>query len=1369
MRVIKPGGIVWTSSNSYTWNGDDALEVDPISATLKLRLLRKESTSIWSLDIKIPYDLDKYPTINRIIKEESCFIVDVGQNISLDYNRYQVFKVYSIERTTNQITCFCSPIFADCATTMITESHPTNKTAGEALKILFNDSKYSIDAKYNGPEKTEPKNTAYWEWKTALDALNGNDDNSFINRWGGEFFFDNYRLIWRYKIDRFLNEDKNSYIKIKAGFNMESIEYTIDTSDLVTEIWPESYNGYHYMSNNKYTSIRSSKYKNYKRGYPAVYKYDKIKLKEDASDNEDDDVTVCDTLSSLYSALKSKAEKEYSENKVDEPSITYKIDFIDLSGTVKYDGFEDLVKLYLGDTVQVYNEDLDIETTARITEITYDCVNGLITEMTLDDYEKNYIEQQTEQSRVISEIVNDNTLGVNAETITGVQDGTSTQIQVTKDSTNTANVRVLKFEDTNKASSTYGAIALGTEGLQVTKNRLSNNSGWNWTDSTLLNQKGVFYGKLGNRNDTKYLEVQNGGLKSYDGGVSGTGLTGTVTVDSFQSVNGLVVGKSNWSPITYKISIQNNVLSLTDSNGNVSSVTLPETKTLLTGDTGNGIKSAVLNSDYTLTLNWTNGSSYTTPSIRGAQGIQGIQGIQGKTGERGPVNSIESYEVEYQEGTSAVIPPTGTWFTQPKDVLQGNYLWTRVTTNYIDGTTIQSYSVARYGVDGGTGGTGRGVQTIDHYYLATGLDSGVDRDTDGWTTTVQKTDGKKKYLWSYNKTTWTNGDITYTTPAIIGTYGDAGNSITVKNKKVEYAVVSEFSEEPPTDGWQSTVPALEAGVFLWTRTSITYSDLSESVSYSVARQGETGNGIKTIIIYYQVSSSNTKAPTAWETTPPSMTETNRYLWSYQLIRYTDGSVEQTDKCVIGVFGEKGEKGEKGDTGEKGDKGDQGIQGEKGEQGDKGDTGETGKDGTSPTVVSSVNEYAQTSSGTEKPTSGWSTTPPTAQDGMYIWTKNTITYSDGVTTTSYSVARNGNKGEQGDPGKQGIQGEPGIDGTSSYIHIAYANSSDGRVGFSVDDPVGKSYIGHYVDNVADDSTNPKKYTWTKYVGESGNGIESITEYYAASDSKTDAPEQWSTTVQPIDETNKYLWCYEEVLFTDGTSHNSDPRVIGVYSDSFKNMQPYYYLSSSREEFTEVEGNEWSKTIPALVDGYYLWEKFIITMTDGTTRETEPVVYGQYTDLMGEIKTEVSKVEASMDIMQDSILSEVSANYVLSDDLNTYKETVQSSIEQTSDSITTTISKLNEVENKVDGLEETDANIKAYMKFSTDGLELGQTDSPFKTNITNEKMSFTQDEQEVAYISNQRMYVTDGEFTNSLTLGNFAFVPRANGSLDFKKVS
>lgn len=1340
MRVIKPGGIVWTSSNSYTWNGDDALEVDPISATLKMRLLRKESTSIWSLDIKLPYDLEKYPTINRIIKEESCFVVDIGNNISLDYNRYQVFKAYSIERTPTQITCSCAPIFADCASTMVTVNHPTNKTAGEALKLLFTDSKYSIDAKYNG-SGTEPKNTAYWEWKTTLEALNGNDENSFVNRWGGEFFFDNYRLIWRHKIDRFLNESKDSYIHIKAGFNMESIEYSVDTSDLVTEIWPEAYNGYHYMSGGKYTSIRSSKYNNFKRGYPSVIKYDKIKLKEDASDNEDDDVTVCDTLDQLYSALKAKAEKEYSENKVDEPSFSYKIDFVDLSGVAKYDGFEELVKLYLGDTVQVYNEDLDIETTARITEITYDCVNGLVTEMTLDDYEKNYIEQQTEQNRVVSTVINTDTNGVNAETITGVQDGNNTQIQVTKDANNTSNIRVLKFEDTNKNSSTYGAMAFGTEGLQITKNRLSNNSGWDWTDSTMLNQKGIFYGKLGNRNDTKYLEVQNNGLKSYDGGASGTGLTGTVTVDSFSVINGLVVGKSEWNPVTYKISINSNVLTLTGSNGTVSSVTLPETKTLLTGDTGNGIKSAVLNSDYTLTLNWTNGEAYTTPSIRGAQGIQGIQGIQGKQGETGPINAITEWEVEYQQGTSSVEPPTGTWLTKPVDVLQGNYLWTRTTTTYADGTVVQGYSVARYGVDGGNGATGKGVSSIVHYYLATGMDSGIDRDTSGWTETVQKTDGKLKYLWSYQKTTWTNGDITYTTPAIIGTYGDAGNSITVKNKKVEYAVVSEFSEDAPTSGWQTTVPTLTEGCYLWTRTTITYSDLSDSVSYSVARQGETGKGIKTVIIYYQVSSSNTKAPTAWETTPPTMTETNRYLWSYQLIRYTDDTVEQTEKCVIGVYGEKG---------------------------DKGDAGEDGTDGKSPTVVSSVNEYAQSESGTEKPTSGWSTTPPSAIEGYYIWTKNTITYSDGVSTTIYSVARNGNKGEQGAPGKQGIQGEPGIDGKSSYIHIAYANSSDGRVGFSVDNPNGKSYIGHCVDNNADDPTDATKYTWSKYVGESGNGIESIVEYYAASDSKENVPETWSTTVQPIDETNKYLWCYEEVKFTDGTSHNSDPRVIGVYSDSFSNMQPYYYLSTSRDEFTEVEGNEWTKTIPRIQDGYYLWEKFIITMTDGTTRETDPVVYGHYTDLMGEIKTEVSKVEASMDIMQDSILSEVSANYVLSDDLNVYKENVSSSIEQTADSITTTISKLNEVENKVDGLEETDANIKAYMKFSTDGLELGQTDSPFKTNITNEKMSFTQDKQEVAYISNQRMYVTDGEFTNSLRIGNFAFVPRANGSLDFKKV-
>lgn len=70
------------------------------------------------------------------------------------------------------------------------------------------------------------------------------------------------------------------------------------------------------------------------------------------------------------------------------------------------------------------------------------------------------------------------------------------------------------------------------------------------------------------------------------------------------------------------------------------------------------------------------------------------------------------------------------------------------------------------------------------------------------------------------------------------------------------------------------------------------------------------------------------------------------------------------------------------------------------------------------------------------------------------------------------------------GDQGAQGPKGADGKSPYFHIAYANSADGRTGFSVDDSVNKLYIGQYTDYTPDDSTDPARYSWTKIKGEQG---------------------------------------------------------------------------------------------------------------------------------------------------------------------------------------------------------------------------------------------------------------------------------------------
>ena len=78
-----------------------------------------------------------------------------------------------------------------------------------------------------------------------------------------------------------------------------------------------------------------------------------------------------------------------------------------------------------------------------------------------------------------------------------------------------------------------------------------------------------------------------------------------------------------------------------------------------------------------------------------------------------------------------------------------------------------------------------------------------------------------------------------------------------------------------------------------------------------------------------------------------------------------------------------------------------------------------------------------------------------------------------------------KGDKGDKGDKGIKGDSGTDGKPSYLHIAYANSSDGSSGFSVSDSTNKLYIGQYTDFLPDDSTDPKKYSWSKIKGDKGD--------------------------------------------------------------------------------------------------------------------------------------------------------------------------------------------------------------------------------------------------------------------------------------------
>ena len=174
----------------------------------------------------------------------------------------------------------------------------------------------------------------------------------------------------------------------------------------------------------------------------------------------------------------------------------------------------------------------------------------------------------------------------------------------------------------------------------------------------------------------------------------------------------------------------------------------------------------------------------------------------------------------------------------------------------------------------------------------------------------------------------------------------------------------------------------------------------------------------------------------------------------------------------GKDGEQGPQGEKGEQGEQGPPGPQGAPGLDGIQGPKGDQGIPGKDGKDGKTQYTHIAYANSADGSKD----FSVSDSNREYiGMYV----DFIPNDSTDPTKYAWSKiKGANGENGTPGK------PGADGKTPYLHIAYANSADGKTGFSTTDGTNKLYIGQYTDYTQADSTDAAKYTWTKIKGEQG---------------------------------------------------------------------------------------------------------------------------------------------------------------------------------------------------------------------------------------------------------------------------------------------
>lgn len=304
--------------------------------------------------------------------------------------------------------------------------------------------------------------------------------------------------------------------------------------------------------------------------------------------------------------------------------------------------------------------------------------------------------------------------------------------------------------------------------------------------------------------------------------------------------------------------------------------------------------------------------------------------------------SVKSTEITYQIGSSGVEPPEGQWVPNPPQTSPGQYLWTRKTTTYTNGSQTTEYSVSRNGDDGKDG-----------------------------------EDGKP------------------------GPAGQDGRG--VRSTSVTYQS-SSSGTTIPTGVWSSSIPSVSAGKYLWTRTVIEYTDDTSSTLYSVSKMGGNGTdgkGIKSITEYYLASASSsgvTTSTSGWTTKIQTITTSKKYLWNYEVTRYTDDTSTTTSPCIIGVYGDKGATGN-------------GIQ-------------------------SITNYYLATASGSDvtTDTSGWTTTVQTISAAKkYLWNYEVVTYTNGnQSETAPHII--GVYGDQGKPGKDGHDGEDGVDGTDGISMI-----------------------------------------------------------------------------------------------------------------------------------------------------------------------------------------------------------------------------------------------------------------------------------------------------------------------------------------------
>lgn len=452
---------IYTPSNTdYSKNGDQTLL--PVSASVHAIL-----NGAWEAEITHTIDAEgrwKYITEEAVIKMPS-------------FNGDQLFRVKTAQKQDSGVTATLEPIFYDSmGDCWLSDVRPTGKNGQDALDIML-----APNSKYSGLSNITRAATAYYQNMNFMQALNGDIDQSFINRWGGEIMFDNFTVI----VNDRVGGDYGIELRYGKNIPQDGMSYEVDTRDVVTRIYPQAYNGYK-MTGNGY--VDSPLINNYPTVKAVSMSFENVKMRDDAQeDDEENGVIICDTQEELDAALTQQCEAQYDAG-IDKPTVTISADMVLLQNTEQYKDIKTLEAVSLGDTIHCINTHLDITTDARVIEIEFDAVRKKVSSVVIGDFQQQYFDGLTDSAQKIDSVVNPDG-SLMAEKVQGILNGIYTQLRLQSTVAEKVNGHAFIVEDLDEESDLYGAMVWGTQGLQLSTTRTADGRGWDWT--TAITAQGI--------------------------------------------------------------------------------------------------------------------------------------------------------------------------------------------------------------------------------------------------------------------------------------------------------------------------------------------------------------------------------------------------------------------------------------------------------------------------------------------------------------------------------------------------------------------------------------------------------------------------------------------------------------------------------------------------------------------------------------------------------------------------------------------------------------------------------------------------------------------------------------------------------------